>query len=179
MTAFGVPDRGATARLVDIVDSLRSVIETVRPAVVVTHAYEGGHPDHDAIAFAARAATASCTPPVDLVEFAAYHEGAGGQLITNRFSDSWQGVLPLVPEQRRLKRLMLACFQSQRRVLAAFDCDYESLRIAAPVDFTRPPASGAVWFDRRGWGVTGATWREQVAVVAAQLAAQGMTCLRS
>jgi hypothetical protein len=75
-----------------------------------------------------------------------------------------------------MKRLMLACFATQARVLSAFRCDYEAVRASAPADFTCPPPSGRVWFERQNWGITGATWRAAAAEVARRIAAEGWTC---
>ena len=42
---------------------------------VITHPYEGGHPDHDACAFAARAAVRHSANKAKLMEFTSYHAG--------------------------------------------------------------------------------------------------------
>ena len=109
-------------------------------------------------------------PQFDLVEFASYHEGRSGELVTNRFDASWRDVIPLQPAEHRLKRLMLACFGTQARVLAPFTTAYESLRVAPASDFTQPPPAGRVWFERFAWGVTGTSWRAIVAGAARRLA---------
>ncbi len=50
-------------------------------AVVLTHAYEGGHPDHEAVAFAVQA---SGRPRI---EMAGYHAGPNGHMIAGQFLD--------------------------------------------------------------------------------------------
>jgi LmbE family N-acetylglucosaminyl deacetylase len=167
---LGFADRGVTERLDDLVAALDDVIRRTKPAIVVTHAYEGGHPDHDAVAWALRALGGSLST-FALVEFAGYHESASGQLVTNRFEDG-AGTIVLAPEERLRKQRMMASFRTQRRVLAPFRCERESIRLAGPVDFTAPPPSGRVWFDRLGWNVTGAAWRGAVARVARGITAR-------
>src|SRR6185437_9724842 len=51
---------------------------------VFTHAYEGGHPDHDAVAFAVHAACRLSDIPPAIVEMPYYHR-QDGRLITGEF----------------------------------------------------------------------------------------------
>ena len=60
------------------------------------------------------------------------------------------------------------------RVLAGFDCRYESLRAARPADFSKAPAGGAVWFERLGWNITGETWRLEIERVTKRLVQDGL-----
>ena len=56
LVSLGVPDQEAAFHLADLARRLAALFEERGIAVVLTHAYEGGHPDHDAIAFAVHAA---------------------------------------------------------------------------------------------------------------------------
>jgi len=177
---IGVPDREAIVYLRDIVVALRGIVSALRPATIVTHAYEGGHPDHDAIAFAvATVRSMRDTPRFATIEFAAYHESPSGDFVTNRFADAVDGAVLLSPAVQAIKQSMLRCFTTQQRVLAAFDCRYESIRPAGETDFMTPPASGRVWFDRLGWGVTGESWRAAARDAAERLAREEGACSRS
>src|SRR3954470_1794609 len=49
---LGFPDQGATFALDRVADALAAVMAADPPALVLSHPYEGGHPDHDATAFA-------------------------------------------------------------------------------------------------------------------------------
>ena len=71
---LGVADQGASLALDALIAALRPLLANL--AAVFTHPYEGGHPDHDAVAFAVHRA-ASC--PV--FEFAGYHAGGVGQFL--------------------------------------------------------------------------------------------------
>jgi N-acetylglucosamine malate deacetylase 2 len=53
---LGFADQGATHGLAQLGAMLAGVFIARNIAMVVTHAYEGGHPDHDAVAFAVQAA---------------------------------------------------------------------------------------------------------------------------
>jgi hypothetical protein len=72
--------------------------------------------------------------------------------------------LPLSAAEQRLMRLMLGCFQSQRRTLTPFmSLEAEWLRIAPACDFTMPPNGGRVWYDRLPLGVRSEEWRRIIA----------------
>ena len=53
---LGYPDQDASANLAEIARRLSALFAEHRVAAVLTHAYEGGHPDHDATAWACHAA---------------------------------------------------------------------------------------------------------------------------
>jgi LmbE family N-acetylglucosaminyl deacetylase len=186
---LGAVDQEATLDLAELSWSLRSMLQKLRPAVLIAHGYEGGHPDHDATSFIARAsvrllqASGARTPL--LAEMLSYH-GAG----EGPSSVSWQGgsAAPAVcrschgaaelvralrnePEQsqqfclslgdadRSLKARMLACFQTQRDLLDRFAIEDERFRLAPDYDFSRPPHEGTLHYERLNWPMTGERWR--------------------
>lgn len=165
---LGRTDQRVTHDLASVMVQLDELMDIEQPDAVVTHAYEGGHPDHDAVAVAV-AATALRGHGRGFVhlEFAGYHEGAAGTLETCRFAaepSCAAARIPLGPAEWRVKQLMLACFRSQQRTLGAFRrCDAEWLRVAPDYDFTEPPNAGRVWYDRFPWGVRSDEWRAIVA----------------
>ena len=134
--------------------------------MVITHAYEGGHPDHDATALAAHAAcrlieAQGGTPP-RLVEMAGYH-GLGGRFTAGTFithADAGPpATMPLDATARRLKRCMFDCHATQRAVLASFTIDVERFRAAPRYDFRLPPHRGPLHYDSQPWGLSGEHWR--------------------
>lgn len=163
--ALGIIDQEAVEHLPDL---LVLVAEELRDAAaVITHPYEGGHPDHDACAFIVQRACerlrrAGCAAPVRL-EFAGYH-ARGGRQATGVFwpaAGCCERVLTLDARQLARKRAALAEFVTQKDVIAAFPVSPERLRAAPRYDFTRPPPPGDVLYDRFQWRVTGESWRHQ------------------
>jgi LmbE family N-acetylglucosaminyl deacetylase len=169
--SLGVPDQQAASHLLEIARELLKLLSGSQFDVVFTHPYEGGHPDHDAMAFAVHAAVVRCNqqggPVTALAEFASYH-AKGEALAVAQFlpcaaralnPDCWRcGILSASAYARR--RSMLDAYVSQREVLATFDRGREPVRCAPVYDFTQPPHSGALHYERLGFGWTGTRWRE-------------------
>jgi LmbE family N-acetylglucosaminyl deacetylase len=141
--------------------------ELAQADVVLTHPYEGGHPDHDACAFAVQAACAllgflGAAAPLR-AEFACYH-AHGGQLRAGHFWDLPgypERVVALEAPQRERKHAALAELLTHA-VTDSYPVDIERLRRAPSYDFTRPPPPQDVLYERQGSGMTGPLWREQV-----------------
>src|SRR5512142_392921 len=55
---LGAVDQEAAAAIAPLARDLARILAHLQPQLVVTHALEGGHPDHDATALATRAALA-------------------------------------------------------------------------------------------------------------------------
>jgi LmbE family N-acetylglucosaminyl deacetylase len=60
---LGLVDLEACRALPELITVLRDAIDRARPELLITHAYEGGHPDHDAVAFAVAEACAGLARP--------------------------------------------------------------------------------------------------------------------
>jgi N-acetylglucosamine malate deacetylase 2 len=132
---------------------IRAYAEAFGADRIYTHAYEGGHPDHDAMAFALHG-----LPGV--WEFPLYH-GAGGDFVPHAFLDGRaEEAVELTAEQRERKREWLACFASQKRVIDLFPVERELFRPQAAYDFTKPPHEGELYYERRQLGWTWPAWRE-------------------
>lgn len=170
--ALGLSDQEAALQLVEVTLALANLLRRVRPAVVLTHPYEGGHPDHDAAAFAVAHAVALAGPPrAAIVEMAFYHD-TGGALATGRFLPNGPAatVVPLAAATRARKRAMLDAFASQQAVLARFPLDAEHFRVAPLYDFSQPPHAGTLHYERFGWALTGARFCALAAAAAASAA---------
>ncbi len=178
LSGFGFADQEASFRLADLARTLVEFLLRQRTLIVITHAYEGGHPDHDATAFGVHAACAlirrtGATPPA-IIEMAGYH-GASGSLLTHRFLPQTgagnEVTVRLTPEQRRRKRRMLDCHATQARTLAQFGIDVERFRAAPAYDFHLSPHAGRLWYERFAWGVaSGALWRREAVHALSELA---------
>jgi LmbE family N-acetylglucosaminyl deacetylase len=161
---LAVPDQEASLELVELSNVLACTIGEATPEAIFTHAYEGGHPDHDACAFAVHQAVSLLVGPKPLiVECALYHAGPFGMEIGTflpHVATLSQIDYNLTPEEQERKRAMIAAYTSQRQTLAQFRLDTERFRIAPRYDFTRPPHAAPVHYDRYSWGTTSARFCE-------------------
>jgi LmbE family N-acetylglucosaminyl deacetylase len=145
----------------DIVELLRSSVADF----ILTHPYEGGHPDHDAAAFVVHAASRSLRRagervPV-IIETTSYH-GIDGNFESGVFlpaTTAESAIAVLSERERDLKVRLFACYRTQTPVLEAFAIDIEQFRVAPQYDFTQPPHAGRVYYETRNWGVSGEQWR--------------------
>lgn len=168
---LGAVDQEGIHSTSELSKSVSDLLADVRPDVLVTHPYEGGHPDHDAAALVARVALAQL--PADrgplLIEMTSYH-ACNCQCVTGEFLNSdRQSIIniELSEAERSRKKEMFAAYSSQRMVLSAFGIDNESFRLAPMYDFLRPPHEGRLWYECMGWPMTGERWRELAAHAAA------------
>ena len=58
---LGIVDQEAMQHLVYLTRRVRELLEQENPRLVLTHAYEGGHPDHDAASLAVKLAPLATT----------------------------------------------------------------------------------------------------------------------
>lgn len=148
------PDQQATAHLPGIVAKLSALFAHHGIQVVLTHPYEGGHPDHDAAACAAQ------RTGLPRIEMTSYHRRADG-LVSGCFLPNGGGSVrvALTPAEQARKRAMLDCFTSQRATLAPFGAAHEAFRPAPVYDFRAPPHPGRLHYEAHDWGMTGPSWR--------------------
>ncbi len=164
-----VMDSEVSLNMVPVTRRLMELFDELRPEVVITHPYEGGHTDHDATAFAARAA---CTllaresgPAPALMEFTSYHN-EGGEKVVNRFLP-FDGApvtdVELSAEEKDMKRRMYDCFYTQYGVLRDMPVRVERFRPAPRYDFTEAPHPGRLRYERYPLGIRGKHWRKLAA----------------
>jgi|SRR5215472_6488839 len=149
---FAVPK--LLARLVDVVDELQ-------PQLLVTHPYEGGHPDHDCAALLASIALRPLRMHIPRFEMTSYH-ACNRRLVTGQFlgsnpAEEWR--LELSAEDKTRKRKMFEEYPSQQAVLKSFGMDCEQFRVAPAYDFHQPPHEGKLWYECLGWPMSGERWR--------------------
>jgi N-acetylglucosamine malate deacetylase 2 len=176
-------DQEAIFRVAELINEFVSIILEFKPSVIITHPYEGGHPDHDTAALVARLSVEILRPnssPPDILEMTSYHS-AGGSRVAGHFLGSppllggqiQAGVqVTLSPEERIRKARMLGCYVSQWHVLSDFPLEPEQLRPAPLYDFTRPPHQGSLWYESLRWPLSGSRWRE----LAGQALARSREC---
>jgi LmbE family N-acetylglucosaminyl deacetylase len=153
-----------------LLDALLNLMRDLQPAVIVTHPYEGGHPDHDTAALVAHLAVAleeqAGLEAPTLLEMTSYHacesrRVAGEFLPGSSANDGSAVTLNLSHAELANKSRMLACYVSQRAVLSDFPLQPERLRVAPAYDFTHPPHEGLLWYECLQWPLTGRLWRDE------------------
>lgn len=160
---FDVPDQEAAFNLDLISSRLFQIFREQRIGVVLTLAYEGGHPDHDATAFAVHHAAQATRHNVGILEMPLYRARAGGEL--RQSFVPYAGRQPIVctlnSDERAFKRRLIALYATQRNVLAGFSIDREQFRAAPHYNFAKPPNGGRVLYDRHEWGIRSDEWLQQ------------------
>jgi N-acetylglucosamine malate deacetylase 2 len=139
---IGVRDAEVSRSVADTARALARLLDELAPDIVLTHAYEGGHVDHDATAFAVHAAMA-LRKRGHAHEFALYH-GRGDTTVVHEFLPAGQPSVTfhLDDASRRRKSRMLEHYRSQGRYRTYFATDIERYRCAPSYEFTRAPAAG-------------------------------------
>jgi LmbE family N-acetylglucosaminyl deacetylase len=168
---LGGVDQEAAFGIGVLVGQFGKLLAEMRPEIVITHAYEGGHPDHDSAAVITRIASSSLETSPLVLEMTSYH-ARDGRCVTGEFLNSDAAAelcFELLSADRDRKRQMMDAYASQRLVLENFPIDCERLRIAPEYNFSEPPHPGKLWYECMGWPMTGAHWRESAASAMASL----------
>jgi N-acetylglucosamine malate deacetylase 2 len=168
LVALRIDDQAAFKALPEIAHRLAALLAEQGALIALTHAYEGGHPDHDAAAFAAHAAAALLaregqSVPL-LIEMALYYDDGAG-LVAHSFapgSGNGEHVFRLDDDRWRRKQRMIDCFTTQQKTLAPFRGRTERLRPAPRYDFTQLPNGGRLYYERFDWGATATRWCAEV-----------------
>jgi len=164
LAILGAPDQEASLQLADLTAALACLLRQHDTTCVITHPYEGGHPDHDAAAFVTHRAAARAHEP-EILEMTSYHAEPDGGVATACFlpNGPFATVIALSEAEQARKRAMLKCFVSQHLSLDQFGTGREPFRPAPRYDFTAPPHSGMLHYERGDQRMTGARWRELAA----------------
>ena len=165
--SLGAVDQEAIFSARELARSLAEILAKLKVEVLVTHSYEGGHPDHDAAAFIAALAVAKFeVHSTLLIEMTSYH-ARDGKCVSGEFlpSAARHGVdvgeelsIDLCPRERERKQRMFTAYASQSLVLRAFSTDRERFRRAPSYNFSCSPHPGTLWYESMGW-MSGEQWR--------------------
>ncbi|HZR57660.1 MAG TPA: PIG-L deacetylase family protein [Terriglobales bacterium] len=166
---LGTIDQESVFRLRELAGTLSILLHELQPDALITHAYEGGHPDHDSAALVASLAVNSfkAAAAPKLLEMTSYH-AHNGKCCMGEFLPVSEGqpgrfeefIIQLAPEEAARKKRMMDCYKSQKLVLQNFPLNPERLRPAPKYNFSTPPHSGKLWYECMGWQITGVQWRE-------------------
>lgn len=162
---LNIPDQSASLYLAALAKKIAAFLQQSSADIVVTHPYEGGHPDHDATAFATHSALrllkeAGLKPPV--VFEMALHPSADFKSKVPEFLPGVEGettTLLLDERARELKRRMFDCLESQRECLRLSPVGPERFRKPGDYNFTAPPNGGRLYYENFDWALSGSEWR--------------------
>jgi len=154
---LGLGDQELLQHIPGLVRLLTDHIRSSGANAIVTHAFEGGHPDHDVVAFCA-ATAARQLGDLPVFEMPLYRAERGRTALQSFPDTSLTTVetLTLTPEEVGIKKQMLRCFSSQQRLTQRFAPAIERFRAMPDHDFSLPPNGGDVLYDRFSWQVTSA-----------------------
>ncbi len=162
---LGFVDGEAALHLVELTHKIVDLISSMKPDVVLTHPYEGGHSDHDSTAFAVHLACGilrreGLFAPV-IMELTSYHNYEGKRRLFNflPFPGAREKTVELDEETQVIKRQMFDEFTSQLALLKTFPLEVERFRHAPRYLFTVPPHEGTLDYERLCNKMTGAQWR--------------------
>jgi LmbE family N-acetylglucosaminyl deacetylase len=164
---LGFVDGEVAWRLVELCNAVMSLFDELRPDVVLTHPYEGGHSDHDSTAFAVHLAAGILQregiPAPVLLELTSYHNYNGRRRLYEFLPLALNPIktIKLTSEARETKRKMFDLFTSQRALLRSFPIEVERFRQAPRYLFTVPPHDGELDYERLCKKISGAEWRAQ------------------
>ena len=162
---FGYVDGEASMQLLELVFDVADLMDEVRPDIVLTHPYEGGHSDHDATAFAVHLACGILrrdnVPTPVVLELTSYHNYSGTRRVFSflPFLGTEERTIQLTDAEKRLKERMYQEFASQQHVLEHFPIALERFRPAPRYLFTNAPHEGQLDYERFCTIITGAQWR--------------------
>jgi LmbE family N-acetylglucosaminyl deacetylase len=159
------PDQQSAFHLSELTLKLLELALNYQPQFILTHPYEGGHPDHDAASFAVhnvcRLMQKRALRAPAVIEFTSYHNGPNG-INTGTFLNKTdrEKAIPLTSEDRDRKTEIFKCFRTQEQVLRWFPIGPERLRLASTPDFTAPPHEGTLFYEQFPWGMNRFLWGE-------------------
>jgi N-acetylglucosamine malate deacetylase 2 len=120
--------------------SLLQVARDFSPDLLVSHAFEGGHIDHDACHILAKRTARVLN--LQQLEFPLYWRSEDGRDVFQQFrrrgGEDGECVLQLSQEEKRLKGKMLSEYRSQKNLLSVFRLDPERFRGVSRVDDWQP-----------------------------------------
>jgi LmbE family N-acetylglucosaminyl deacetylase len=155
VTSLYFTDQKVAFELESLTLRLLALFEHFRPQIVLTHPYEGGHPDHDSVALACHSEKKLYElehggTAFALVEFTSYHADAGGITAYEFLPIANCKEFPrvLTAAERQLKIAMLREFTTQQKTLEPFmQPEVEPFRPAPHYDFRRAPHLGRLFYE--------------------------------
>ena len=166
--SLGIPDQQVATNLAATTLRLCELFAERQIEHVLTHPYEGGHPDHDSTAFsvhfACRVMKLRGQRAPEIIEMASYHAAEEGGVFQRFIEDSstQEFIAALTPEQKQLKAAMFAAHKTQAYCLKAFHANEERFRPAPAHDFSALPNKGKLYYNSFRSGMTATRWQRLV-----------------
>jgi LmbE family N-acetylglucosaminyl deacetylase len=152
----GIADQELFQRLPEAMSELEKLLAEVKPDCLLTLAYEGGHPDHDAACFLATQAGHRRQLPV--WESPLYHRHSDGSGRVQQFpvATGMEIEQQVQGETLEKKLQMFHSYVSQKLTLDQFRPQSELFRPVKDYDFTQPPMNCRLNYEIWQWKMTGA-----------------------
>ena len=150
----GIADQQLFRNLSPAVAAVERIIAQVEPDCILTLAYEGGHPDHDAACFISSVVGRRGIP---VWETPLYHRNAAGATVTQAFPQMTGAEREAWIEGALLEKKiqMFQHYRSQGPLVDSFEPQRETFRPLADYDFTQPPLPGKLNYEAWQWKMTG------------------------
>ena len=146
------PDQELYQHLSEALHELEFLISDLCPAAILTHAYEGGHPDHDCCAFLSYVLGLRRELPV--WEMPLYHRTNSGMQSQKFLRYRLRAVsLRMSSRELQVKQRMVSCYVSQADALQSFELGVERFRRLEKYDFSRPPKTPVINYEAWQWPV--------------------------
>lgn len=160
-------DQETSYHMSAITHRIMGMIESKMPGLILTHAYEGGHPDHDSVSFSVWAACnlllkKGIEPPV-VIEFASYHGNGQSEMMCYEFipyPEIGMWIIALSQNEIELKKRMVDCYKSQSKMLSLFPLQTECFRIMPKYNFRNTPHNGILFYEFFDWGMSAKCWNK-------------------
>lgn len=160
-------DQEVHTRIIDLMEEVKKIIIDYEPRIVITHPYEGGHPDHDTVALCVSVISKRINriqPSFSHLEFTSYNNYLGipnfQTFIPYRYYP--EITMNLTDEEQLIKNQQLNCHKSQAKMLQNFHTKFEKMRFAPDYNFYNPPHSGTLFYETLGWNITKEQWRKVI-----------------
>jgi len=162
---LGVTNIQEPHSLASLSREIAGYLQRFRPEIVLTHPYDGGHPDHDATAFATHAAIRlmqnnGFEPPA-LFEMGLHPSTDGQKRELDFFPGTWLETTTLVLDEktRNLKRRMFDYVAVQEGNLRGTTLSLERFRRSPDYDFSIAPNAGKPAYESFDPEMTGVRWQ--------------------
>jgi N-acetylglucosamine malate deacetylase 2 len=151
----GIADQELFKQLPAAIEAFEQVVAEVSPDCLLTLAYEGGHPDHDAACFVAWQVGRRLELPV--WESPLYHRHPDGSSAVQTFPAKTGKEVEFKVEGAGLEKKlrMFHTYKSQRLVLEGFRPEIEQFRPVMDYDFTARPLPWKLNYELWQWQMTG------------------------